>query len=477
MARPVSVSLAGIFVIVLVIVAAPLLPGLRSPVCATLARLSVDAVSPACTTTILARAVLDSGRAAVHRGALREALSHFRAAAAAAPDLTAAQLAHGDIAETLGEYTEALGAYRAAARIDPSVETNLRVADIADRLGDAETALRAFEAAYGTPRQHQWTAAKVSTFAAGACVTASWSSPAALWQCGATTRSAWRIAETAARDVVPQYIFQILLDSDRRDEALAFARDRGWVRDDVDHCTANALMLQRETAALLAMLTQPDRADCVLPVAVSVAENGGARMGRRMLADRIARSTDPQVQARAAAYLRYRLPAHDVSKLAEALNATGWRLQNVHNDLDEALAVFHRAIEADPRFSWPYHNIGRLYLARKDNDQALAWLAKALEVNPNHQRAQFNYGVAAARLHRHAEALAAYQKALAMTPEDAHAYANIGWTLISLGREDEGTRALQTAVRMDDSLTHERDYLDARFGRDPRGGPTPFSPR
>jgi hypothetical protein len=30
---------------------------------------------------------------------------------------------------------------------------------------------------------------------------------------------------------------------------------------------------------------------------------------------------------------------------------------------------------------------------------------------------------------------------------------------------------------MDDSLTHERDYLDARFGRDTRGGPTPFSPR
>jgi len=30
---------------------------------------------------------------------------------------------------------------------------------------------------------------------------------------------------------------------------------------------------------------------------------------------------------------------------------------------------------------------------------------------------------------------------------------------------------------MDASLTHERDYLNARFGRDARGGPTAFSAR
>src|SRR2546422_2287100 len=48
----------------------------------------------------------------------------------------------------------------------------------------------------------------------------------------------------------------------------------------------------------------------------------------------------------------FRSPDHDVPRLAEALNATGLRLQHVHDAPDEALVVFQKAIEADPRFSW-----------------------------------------------------------------------------------------------------------------------------
>jgi Flp pilus assembly protein TadD len=98
-------------------------------------------------------------------------------------------------------------------------------------------------------------------------------------------------------------------------------------------------------------------------------------------------------------------------------------------------------------------------------------------VNPNHWRAQFSLGVASHKAKRYDEALAAYARAAAMSPDDADTHANIGWILVKTGRDAEGVRELQTAVRLDPSLDRERQYLDGRFGRDARQGPTPFSVR
>src|SRR5206468_2738899 len=87
--------------------------------------------------------------------------------------------------------------------------------------------------------------------------------------------------------------------------------------------------------------------------------------------------------ARGRGVLRHRLPDHEVPKIAESLNVAGWRLQNRLNQPAEALEAYKKAIAADPGFSWPYHNAGRVYLSQNDNEQALAWLTKALAVNPN----------------------------------------------------------------------------------------------
>jgi Tfp pilus assembly protein PilF len=139
--------------------------------------------------------------------------------------------------------------------------------------------------------------------------------------------------------------------------------------------------------------------------------------------------------------------------------------------------VYTKAIAADPAFSWPYNNMGRLYMSQKDDAQALIWLTKALEVNPNHLRAQFNLGVASARLGRHDEAFAAYTRVLTMNPTDANAHANVGWLLLKVGRQTEGLHELQVAVNLEPSLDQERRFLDAQFGRDARQAPTPFSVR
>ncbi len=469
-----------LFVALLVVVGVPV-PQLRAGVCGTLGSVvALERVIPACGRPAQASREIGAGRAAAHRREYREALRHYRVAAAVAPDLPGAHVARGQVAEMLGEYEEALGAYQRAAAIAPSTDTSRRVGAAAERLSRVDLAVQTLEGAraYGPWREHAAAGARAAAATFAACAPVNWSNPVRLWHtCVYGSQDAYDFAFAASREVVPRWVFRILVEEGRRDRALTFARERGWVRRDVEYCGRHALPIDEETSALLAMLVQPDRADCAVATAVAVADDGGARLARMMLLDRIARSPHAETRQRAQYVLRYRLPDHDVPRVAEALNAAGWRLQHVYDAADEALVVFQKAIQADPRFSWPHHNIGRVYMAKADYAQARVWLERALAVNPDHWRALYNYGVTNANLKRWPDALAAYRRALAISPNDARLHANVGWTLIELGQQIEADRELQIAVRLDPSLQAERAYLNSRYGADARSGPTPFSTR
>jgi tetratricopeptide (TPR) repeat protein len=425
-----------------------------------------------------ARAAFKAGERAMAAQDFRAALEHFRTSTTRDPEVAAAHLARGEAAEVLGEFDEALAAYQTAVRLSPSPTTRLRLGQMADRIGQAELAIQSLDGVQGPWRQHAAYGLAAGAATLVGCMRTQWPSLSAFWSpCLPDSIRASQASFRASRESVAEYAFRILIEAGRRGQAIELARSRGWVRDGVEYCQAEGLEISTEAAGLLAMLQQPDRADCLLPLGVQIADDGLVRLGRLVLQDRSQNSLRPDIRAQAAWALRYRLPAQDVVKKAESLNVTGWRLQNRLNRPAEAFQAFEKAIAADPTFSWPYHNIGRLYLSQKDYEQARVWLTKAVEVNPNHWRAQFNLGVAAARLKRYDEALAAYGRAATMDPSDASTYANIGWILLKLGREAEALRALQTAVRLDPTLDEARNYLNARFGRDARQGPTPFSVR
>lgn len=443
-----------------------------------LGALGVVGLLAGCGVSREARASLGAGRQAVAQGAFREALDHLRIATRLAPDFAPAQLAQGEAAEVLGEFEEALGAYRLAAGLSPSTATRLRLGEMADRMGQMELAVQSLDGAYGAWREHAWYGLKVGLISIVACMPKHWPSISAPWtQCLPESFQTGRAYFRASRESVPEYIFRILVEAGQRERAIGLAKSRGWVQDGVEYCRVFDLPVSSETSGLLAMLLQPDRADCLVPLGARLADDGLVRLGRLILLDRVEHGASPEARAQAAWVLRYRVPAGETAKVAESLNVTGWRLEHRLHKPADALAAYKKAIAVDPGFSWPYHNIGRLYMSQEDNEQALVWLTKALEVNPNHLRAQFNLGVAARRLHRYEEALAAYSRALAMNPADADTHANVGWTLLEVGREAEGLRELQSAVRLDPNLERERNYLDARFGRDARQGPTPFSVR
>ena len=452
--------------------------GCARPWVPALGALGLIALLAGCETSRQAGAAVDAGRRATEQGDLPVALEHYRTATRLVPDSATAQLALGEAAEALGEFDEALSAYQAAARRSPSTRTWLRLGAMADRMGQVDVAIQSLEQAYGPWREHASIGLKVGVVMFVTCVPKVWPSVSDVWRlCLPSASRIGRASFRSSREMVPQHIFRVLVEAGRREPAIALARARGWLRDKGDYCRASDLPVSGETGGLLAMMLEPDRADCLMLLGERIADDGLARLGRLMLRDRAERSPRPEIRAQAEWVLRYRLPDHEVPKLAESLNVAGWQLQNRKNRPTEALAAYTRAIAADPAFSWPYNNIGRLYMSQNDDAQALSWFTKALEINPRHLRAQFHQGFAAARLGRYDEAFAAYNRVLTMNPTDAHAHAHVGWLLLKIGRQTEGLRELQVAVQLEPGLDDARRFLDAQYGRDARRGPTPFSAR
>lgn len=413
------------------------------------------------------------GRLAIYQDP-RAALRQLDEAVRARPTWAMAHVALGEAAEELGNFDAALLAYQRAIGLDPAPDHQVHLLRLAGRMGRLDMALASLEAARPTRWQRTRAAFWGGVGAALTCaVDARARGGSAMLMC---PKPAWNGAVhtwRAAAEETPQEAFALLVENGRRAEALALARARGWTAPGVDYCTPSRdSVVTEETAALLAVLVHPDRADCAIAVGVGLTDAGLSRRARFVLADRAAHASTDAGRRYAARFMKYRLPAHDVVKLAESLNVTGYRLQYRYRLADEAIAVYQHAIAADPRFSWPYHNLGIVYLDRGDYGRAEAWIAKAVGANADHWRAWRNYALALHNLKRYADAVAAYERALRIEPDDAEALAGLGRTLMAAGREAEGLRAMQAAVRLNPNLTRERQVVETYLGRDARQAPT-----
>src|SRR5512138_493490 len=278
------------------------------------------------------------------QNAFREALASFRDAARLSPDSVEVQLALGETAEILGEFDQALSAYQAAARRSPSTKTWVRVGHLADRMGNANLAIQALEAAYGTWRQHAWEGTKIGAATFGMCTSAVWPAVWMMWtHCIPAANKYGGRAFDASRERVPQDVFRILVETGPRERALALARGRNWLRDGADYCRARDLLVSPETAGYLAMLAHPERAACNVDLGTQIGSDGLVNIGRMMLSIQVANASNPEDRKRAEWVLRYRLPDHQVPKVAESLHVTGYRLQHHLKRPVEAVEAFQKA--------------------------------------------------------------------------------------------------------------------------------------
>jgi len=417
------------------------------------------------------RGPLQSGDDAARQHALREALNHYRTAAVAEPASLEAQTRRGAMAEALGEFDEALEAYGRAARLEPSALTFYRAGAMAERMGNHGLAVDYLTASLSAaPTRPERVAQagrhgieRLSAMLAGS----RFSRMLPDWVFRSLTMGQVVLSNAGLdRDAVAGTLLASQIEAGETTRAFDLARARGWVRAGADYC-AGARGDAAETRALVGMLAAPEQTDCLLAAGRSLTDGGMVRLARLVLLDRSRHSADPRVRREALAFLRERLP-RDVSKVAESLNVAAYNLHHRFRDQGDAAVVYQRAIAADPEFSWPYANLGRLYMDMDEAELGLEWLEAATRLDPNHFRAWVNLGLALYSLRRYEEAVPAYQAALAINPNDAFVHAYLGRSLLSLGRDGEGVRELQIAVRLDPSLTEERDLLGRRVAADPR---------
>jgi len=133
------------------------------------------------------------------------------------------------------------------------------------------------------------------------------------------------------------------------------------------------------------MMLEPDRADCLMLSASGSPTTGCATRGSCY-------STAPELAA----------PEIKAQRVGGALSTARHEVPSsrvVERDGMAAAEPPERRLSRSPptrrpsrpiQVSWPYNNVGRLYVSQNDDAQALTWFTKALEVNPHHLARQFN---------------------------------------------------------------------------------------
>jgi putative nucleotidyltransferase with HDIG domain len=160
---------------------------------------------------------------------------------------------------------------------------------------------------------------------------------------------------------------------------------------------------------------------------------------------------------------------------ATALRNEGKALVRLGKE-EEALEVFVKAIELDPRnaASWRSKGVALGRLGR--DEEALKAFVKAVELDPANAEAWRNRGTALVRLGRDKEALQDFLKAIELNPEYATTWVSKVTALFGLGRDEEARKvreAKKLVKREADLVAKGRSKRGAEELREARGTEKP----
>jgi DNA-binding transcriptional MerR regulator len=113
------------------------------------------------------------------------------------------------------------------------------------------------------------------------------------------------------------------------------------------------------------------------------------------------------------------------ARTAYDLYVRGSQLDEDPATLDEAEALYQRALELDPWLAIAYTNLGNIRFRRGDEDAAEELYKKALSLDGAQPEAQYNLGYVMLERGRPAEAVDFFKGAIASDPRFADAYFNL----------------------------------------------------
>jgi tetratricopeptide (TPR) repeat protein len=127
--------------------------------------------------------------------------------------------------------------------------------------------------------------------------------------------------------------------------------------------------------------------------------------------------------------------------------------------LDEAIALYKKALEINPNYAFAHSNLGATLFRKGRLDEAIAQYQKALEINGNYAEAHSNLGAALVQKGQLDAAVAQCQKALEIKPIYAEAHFNLGVTFLQKGQVDEAVTQFQKAVEINPNYEDARTNL------------------
>jgi len=179
--------------------------------------------------------------------------------------------------------------------------------------------------------------------------------------------------------------------------------------------------------------------------------------GRVLSAREISRSAQNDAQAVAAA----RALGRPQPNYARVHNRIGTELLKA-GKLDEAVAEFRKAIDADPSHAGAYNNLGIAY-ERMGRGEAQAQFEKAIQFMPDFTHAHFNLARTLMRNRRVMEAIGELKRTIQIDPNHVGALNMLG---MALGRQQKYAEAqihLERAVRLDPDHAEVRNNLGAAY--------------
>ena len=127
--------------------------------------------------------------------------------------------------------------------------------------------------------------------------------------------------------------------------------------------------------------------------------------------------------------------------------------------VDEALRLYHEAIDAQPWFAQAHYNLGNLHLKLGETEEALEIFREAARLAPDLAEAQFAIALSLYRLRSLQESVEAYQAAIAIHPDFADAYLNLARVEFERGRLDEAIAVLRSLLARDPTHSQGRGLL------------------
>lgn len=133
----------------------------------------------------------------------------------------------------------------------------------------------------------------------------------------------------------------------------------------------------------------------------------------------------------------------------------------LHEDgrLDEAEAVYQKALMGEPNNAEALHGLGVLMIQWGQPDQAIPLLNKALASRPDYALAYSHLGCAYQSLGRNDDGLAAFERAVCSDPAFAEGWNNLAIALAAAGRLSEAEEKLRHAIRLWPDYAKAHDNL------------------